>query len=560
VNGGAADLLIRGARVFGAVRPDAAVAVRGGRIAAVGSARELDALQGPATRILELPGRLLLPGFQDAHMHPAWSALERRGCDLRELPPDQAGYLAAVRAHAAAEREQPWLLGFGWRQPAFVDGLPERAALDALELGRPLLLRSQSTHEAWVDSRALRLAGITRETPDPPGGRIVRDADGEPTGALLEHAVELVASLVPAPTRAELSAALRDAQEQLLALGVTGFQDAKVEVGGELLAAYVELARSDALRCRAALALAWEPGEQQPSAVLDALLAARESAHVGRLSAPTAKIFQDGIVSSRTAALIEPYRELDGRSGDERGESLVAPELLREHATLLDAAGVDVHVHAVGDRAAREALDAFAAARGANGPRDSRHQIAHLELVDPDDLPRFAALGVIANLQPYWARRNPYIRDLHVPFFGAERAGRIYPFGSLHRAGAALAVGTDWPIDLPDPLRGIEVATTRVGPDDRAAPALIPEQALPLSVVLAAATAGSARACRHEPRRARSRPARRPACDRRRDGAADARRGRDSAPGSDVLRIGQSWPTPATQMEQATYNYGGIGL
>jgi predicted amidohydrolase YtcJ len=298
----------------------------------------------------------------------------------------------------------------------------------------------------------------------------------------------LVEGLVPPPTESERKSALEDAQRYLHSLGVTAWQDAWVEA--ETLEAYRALEEEGRLTARVVAALWWDRdrGEEQ----IEELVALRARGTKGRLRATSVKIMQDGIPENFTAAMLEPYLDGEGREGSQRGISFVEPEALKRYVTLLDREGLQVHVHAIGDRAVREALDAFQAAMEANGLGDARHHIAHLQVVHPDDIPRFAELGVAANAQPYWACLDGQMRNLVLPFIGPVRAKRQYPFASLRRAGALLAFGSDWPVSPPDPPREIEVAVTRVPYEERDQPVFLPAERLSLEDCIRAFTMGSA--------------------------------------------------------------------
>ena len=490
-----ADLLIVGAPVYTAdpARPLAdAVAVRAGRIAAVGAERDLAGLRGPATRVLRLADGLVLPGFQDAHVHTAGGGLELAQCDLHEVEPD--GYPAFVARYAADHPDAGWVLGGGWVMDAFGVAGPHLATLDAVVADRPVYLESTDGHSAWVNRRALELAGVTRATPDPPRGRIERDAAGEPTGTLHEAAMGLVGDLAPEPDRADWEAAIERGQAHLHALGITAWQDAAV--GPAMLDAYRAVAERGRLSGRVVAALRWdvEAGEAQ----LPDLVGRCRAGTVGRLRAGAVKIFADGVFENRTAAMLAPYPDGDGRPTGNHGIGMLAADELARVVTALDAEGFDVHVHAIGDRAVRDTLDAFEAAAAANGRRDARHQIAHLQFVHPDDRPRFRRLGVVANAQPYWSCLDGYMRELTLPFLDPERAGWQYPWASLRRAGAVLAFGSDWTVSTANPLEEIEVAVHRLVPgEDRGEP-FLPGERVDLPAALDAFTIGSAYALRLE--------------------------------------------------------------
>jgi predicted amidohydrolase YtcJ len=361
---------------------------------------------------------------------------------------------------------------------------------------RPVFLESTDGHSAWVNSRALELAGVTRATPDPPRGRVERDAAGEPTGALHEAAMALVGDLTPEPDQAEWEAAIERGQAHLHRLGVTAWQDAAVSPA--MLAAYRAVAERGRLTGRAVAAQRWdlEAGDAQ----LDELVErrGRDTDGPGRLRAGAVKIFADGVFENRTAALLAPYLDGDGRPTGELGIAMLDAEELARAVTALDRRGFDVHVHAIGDRAVRDTLDAFQAAAVANGRRDSRHQIAHLQFVHPDDRARFRRLGVVANAQPFWSCLDGYMRDLTLPFLDPERAGWQYPWASLRRAGAVLAFGSDWTVSTANPLLEIEVAVRRVAPDDRGGEPFLPDERVDLPTAIDAFTIGSAYALRLE--------------------------------------------------------------
>ncbi|MFE3458930.1 amidohydrolase [Nocardiopsis aegyptia] len=492
-----ADLVLTGGAVLtpdgpppGAPGGATSVAVTGGRVTAVGREEVLD-LAGPSTRVVDLAGRLLLPGFQDAHAHPVTAGLEMAHCDLTTAGTAEET-VAAVAAYATAHPDREWITGGGWSMDAFEGGAPHRTALDAVVPDRPAYLPNRDHHGAWVNSRALELAGLTRHTPDPADGRVERDADGEPTGLLQEGAMHLVGRWVPEPSPSDLRAALLRAQRHLHSLGITAWQDAIVgSFPGmpDASGAYAALAREGALTARVVGALWWDRdrgAEQVPE-----LLERRAALGHGRFRADTVKIMLDGVAETGTAAMLDPYLDGCGCPTGNRGTSFVDPERLPGYVTELDALGFQVHFHALGDRAVRDALDTVEAAREANGPSPNRPHLAHLQVVHPDDVPRFAVLGATANLQPLWAAHEPQMDELTIPFLGAERAGWQYPFGSLHRTGATLAAGSDWPVSSPDPVLGVHVAVNRALPGSPG-PVFLPKERLDLRTAVTAYTAGSA--------------------------------------------------------------------
>jgi predicted amidohydrolase YtcJ len=490
---GAADLLfVNGSvRTMEPAHPGAsALAVRGGRIAAVGQDTELRALAGPATRVLDLQGRTLLPGFQDAHVHPPIGGRAMLSCDLHDLPWDRDAYLARITAYAGTHPDEPWLVGGGWGMPAFPGGTPSRRDLDAIVPDRPVFLENRDGHGAWVNSRALAMAGVTAATPDPADGRIEREADGSPQGTLHEGAAELVRSLLPPWAPAQWEAAILAAQAYLHGFGITAITDAWVTA--EHLPAYRAVAERGALTLRTNLSLWWDrAGGLEQLAWLEE---ARRTATLGRLRASTVKLMLDGVLENYTGALLESYLDRDGAATDNAGIDFIDPvRLAAELAPALDAAGFQLHFHAIGDRAVRSALDAVEAVRRANGPADRRPHIAHIQVVHPADVPRFGALGVGATMQPLWAAFEAQMRDLTIPFLGPERSAWQYPFRSLQLAGARLVGGSDWSVSTPNVLEEVEVAVNRVAPESRGVePPFLPAERLDLESALAAFTIGSA--------------------------------------------------------------------
>ncbi|MBO1413367.1 amidohydrolase [Streptomyces sp. FH025] len=473
------------------------LAVTGERITAVGH-DEIRELIGPRTEVVDLTGKLLLPGFQDAHVHAVYGGVELAGCDLTGTV-GVADYLERIRAYAGANPGQEWITGSGWSLESFDGGLPTRHLLDSVVPDRPVYLTNRDHHGAWANTRALELAGLTRDTPDPADGRIEREADGTPSGTLQEGATTLVARLVPPAMAADRLDGLLRAQRLLHSLGITGWQDALLGVFNgqpDPSDAYLAAARSGALTARVTGALWWdrERGAEQ----IPELVRRRAELSHGRFRAGSVKIMQDGIAENFTAAMTSPYLDGCGCATANSGLSFVDPVALRAYVTELDALGFQVHFHALGDRAVREALDAVEAAREANGRRDTRHHLAHLQVVHPDDLNRFARLGAIANIQPLWAAHEPQMDELTIPFLGPERAGWQYPFGALQRAGATLAAGSDWPVSSPDPLEGLHVAVNRMEPGSTHGRVFLPEQRLDLASAIAAYTAGTAHVNGHD--------------------------------------------------------------
>jgi hypothetical protein len=485
-----AELILRGGAIHTVdpARPQAeALAVRGGHVVAIGSDADVRPLIGPRTRVVELRGRTVLPGFGDSHIHPTHYGLFRQAVYLHELDSKEA-YLDAIATYAGRHPDRPWIAGAGWQMAVFPGGTPRREDLDRIIPDRPVYIVNRDVHGAWVNSKALELAGIDAATPDPDGGRIERDPDGTPTGTLHEWARNLVERLLPPTTEAEREAAIGIAQRDLHALGITGWIDAWVEPRDE--AAYRAMAGRGELTARVVGSLWWRPGEGVEQ--VEELIARRAAGPVDRFSPTTVKIMVDGVLENGTAALLASYLDGQGHPSGNSGISFNPPEVLREAVVRLDAAGFQVHFHAIGDRACREALDAVAAARAANGPTDGRHHIAHIQLIDPADVARFAELGVSANMQPLWACHGDQMDVLTVPCIGEARVALQYPYASLARAGARLVGGSDLPVSTANVFQEVEVAVNRIPPWDRSQEPFLPAERLSLEAAIEAFTLGSA--------------------------------------------------------------------
>jgi hypothetical protein len=490
-----ADTVFVGGRVLIDGTPRrGAIAVRDGRIALVGTDDDVRAMAGAATEVVDVTGGLVTPGFQDAHAHPLAAGVDLLRCDLNDCASAQET-MARIANYAATHPDVAWIVGSGWSMAHFAGGTPTREMLDAVVADRPAILSNSDGHGAWANSRALELAGVDATTPDPPDGRIERDASGAPQGTLHEGAAALVERLSPAPTPDEQLAGLLKAQEVMFSHGITAWQDAAVGEGlgqPDSLPVYLAAHQSGALTARVVAALWWDRarGAEQVSDLVQRRATARD---VG-FRATSVKIMQDGVVENFSAGLLDSYLDSHGCPTGNRGLSFVDAIALRAHVTALDAAGFQVHFHAIGDRAVHEALDAVEAAQASNGRTDARHHVAHVQVVARVDVPRFKELRTSATIQPLWAAHEPQMDNLTIPFLGADRAALQYPFGDLVAAGAHLAAGSDWPVSSPNPLLGAHVAVNRVLPGARGAEAepLYPHNRIDLATALRAYTAGSA--------------------------------------------------------------------
>jgi predicted amidohydrolase YtcJ len=487
-----ADFVLEGAAVY---TVDAArtwaetIAIRGEEIIYVGGNEGAARYVGPRTRVVNLAGKMVLPGFQDAHVHPLWAGIEQLHCTLYDLTTQEA-YVRAVAECGANRPEDPWILGGGWDMAVFPGGIPNRRTLDAVVSDRPVFLSSKDGHTAWVNSKALEVAGITRETPDPPRGRIDRDEDGEPIGSLQESAIELVGKLAPPTTPEQARRGLKIAIQQLNSYGITSVLEASAPLGDaqgfDMLDVYRDVDRSGGLTARTVISLGWDP-EKGDEQIQDFVRARREYTQ-GRVRAHTVKIYQDGVIEAKTAAVLEPYVGTE----NDTGMALVEPEELERIVTQIDKEGFQLHFHAIGDAAIRQVFDALEAARKTNGARDSRHHLSHIELFHPDDIPRFRELGAVANFQPLWALADSYINELTLPLLPPETHRWIYPIGSVLRSGAVVAFGSDWSVSSANPLEEMEVAVRRADftkPDE--AP-FLPDERIDLRDAIAAFTINSA--------------------------------------------------------------------
>ena len=444
-----------------------AIAITDGRIIWVGNSEEANQWQGERTRTIDLGGKMVLPGFQDIHIHPVHSGVSYQQCALFDV---EGVELLQQRIKQCAESEPgEWIRGGGWLVTNFApSGLPDKKLLDEIVPDRPVALKSSDGHSMWVNSLALELAGINADTQDPAGGRIDRYPNStEPSGSLQEtSAMNLVHIVEPELTQKELEAGLAYSRDHLHSLGITAVQDAMLKLTpGDAyfgLPAYLALEERGELNLHVINAMYWQNDislEEQ----LPAFLKARDES-TPYIHNTAIKIWQDGVIETETAALLEPYLN---RGDQFVGELLNEPAVLNEAVAALDAAGFQIHFHAIGDRAIRSAFDSIQAAREANGKHDNRHHISHIQLFSPEDIPRFAELDLVANFQPLWAIEDGYITDLTIPRIGEERGKFLYPIGSVQRTGARVAFGSDWYVTSANPLDGIEAAVTRLDPDGK---------------------------------------------------------------------------------------------
>jgi predicted amidohydrolase YtcJ len=477
--------LFLGGGIWTGSRDTEAVLVSDGVVRAVGAEAREQAPDG--TENVDLQGGFLMPSFADGHAHPLYGGLEAAGPAVRSCESVDE-ILAAVKAYADQHPDEEWIVGASYNGSLAPESLFDARWLDSVVPDRPVVLRAWDYHTVWCNTAALDRAGITPDTPDPVLGEIPRRSDGSVLGTLREWgAVDLVAGVMPPRDEEVRIAALHTAADYLLARGVTWVQDAWVEPAD--VATYVAAARRDALRMRFNLALYADPRyfdtqvEQYAESRHRVVAAASPL-----LTANTVKFFADGVVENETGALLEPYCSGMHSHGQRNWEG----DALAEAAARVDELGLQIHIHAIGDAAARQALDAIEYVIGRNGPRDRRPVIAHAQLVDDADIGRFAELGVIPNMQPLWAQLDPLMTVLTVPRLGAQRADRQYRMASLLASGAHLAHGSDWPVSSGAPLDGIAVGVSRLTADGEPEGGWTPQEIIPIDRALSAYTAGVA--------------------------------------------------------------------
>ncbi len=462
-----------------------ALAISNGRIVFVGTDQEATKFAGSLTKVVNLSGKMVLPGFIDSHIHPVQGALEEQACYLGDF--EKADSIEkAITEYAQAHKSEEWVIGSGWSLPIYGPSGPKKGELDKLVPDRPAFFISQDGHSAWVNSKALEKAGINSFSPDPPNGRIEREADGRtPSGTLREGAVDVVSKIAPKPTEDQERQAALDVQKKLNKLGILAVQDASV--GESTLKTYAALDDANLLTMRVSACMTLDP--EKGAKQIDTFKEWRDKYDGDLLSARAVKIFSDGVVEAKTAAMLEPY---SGGDAKDTGILNYTPAQLKWFATKLDAAGFQIHTHAIGDRAVRCALDAIETAQKVNGKTNKMHHIAHLEIIHPDDIQRFRRLNVVANFQPFWAYSDKYVTDLTVPILGEARMKQLYPINSLFRSGAFVVAGSDWTVTTANPLEAIQVAVTRCGLKETADKAFIPEERVSLPDILAAYTINGA--------------------------------------------------------------------
>lgn len=464
-----------------------ALAVRDGRVTALGSDADIGALAGTGTRLIDAGGRLVLPGFHDTHIHVQDGGqhhAESADLSAARTVEELQGMLRAF----AASHDRDWVMGGFYYAGIFGEHNLDRRVLDAAVPDRPCMIMASDGHNGCINSAAIARVGLTASTPDPETGHFVRDARGEPTGLLYERATTWVDDRRPAPSDEDFADGVRFAQAHANAHGLTGLLDASVEERHARV--YRRLAEAEALTARILATARIDPSETAQGALARVERLRRES-QSPMFRIHSAKFFLDGVLENRTAAMIEPYSDAEGGNAP----LMFSPNQINDMFVAFDAARFQIHVHAIGDMAVRAALDGIEAARATNTPWPAWHQIAHVQCIDPADIPRFAELGVVANIQPLWARAEPSVTDLAVPMVGPARARWIYAFRSLRDAGALLALSSDWTVSTLNPFEIIETAITRQPPRKEGDhPVFLPEERLTLAECVEGYTVNAATA------------------------------------------------------------------
>jgi predicted amidohydrolase YtcJ len=479
----AADLIVTNAKVstVDPARPECeAVAVIGERIVATGSRAEIDAWRGPATRVIDAGGRRVVPGFNDAHVHFVVGGMDLDNVDLKDAP-TQEEFVKRIAAQVAKTPKGEWVQGGNWDETMWSPAtLPDRTLIDKVTGDTPVFLARYDGHMALANSAAIRLAGVTAKTPDPPGGAIVHDASGAPNGLFKDAALSAIYKVIPPYTREQRMRAARRALQHAARLGVTSVQDMNPEYAD--MAVYAELLERGELTTRIYNAPPLAGWEDQ------AKLGIRRSFGSPWLRLGGLKGYADGSLGSTTAYFFQPFSDTPGNRG------LLSDEMqplsrMRERMVRADAAGLQLCIHAIGDQGISMILDLFADVVKANGVRDRRCRIEHAQHMAPKDFERFAAQHVIASMQPYHAIDDGRWAEKRI---GPVRIKTTYAFRTFLDRGVRLAFGTDWSVAPLDPMQGLYAAVTRATLDGKNPDGWVPEQKISLKEALEAYTLGSA--------------------------------------------------------------------
>jgi predicted amidohydrolase YtcJ len=483
-----ADTVIVNARIYtvNAKQPWAeALAIRGDKILAVGSAKDIAAYRGASTKVVDAQGKLVLPGFTDCHIHFMEGSLGLTRVDLNGTK-SVAEIQKRVKEYAVAHPKAEWIEGMGWLYSTFgAVALPDKKFLDEVVPDRPVYLQAYDGHSSWANSKALALAGITRETPDPPGGKIVRDAKGEATGALKESAGDLVAKVTPKPTHEERLAALRLGMHEANKFGLVRVHSAGQDF--EWLDLYNELRQKQLLSLRFYIAYFLDPPELKADDI-EKIEQARRTYHDDWISGGVVKTMLDGVIEAHTAAMLAPYSD----DPEQAGKMFWEPAKYQQAVTELDRRGLQIFTHAIGDKSVRLALDAYQQASETNHTSDARPRIEHIETISVQDIPRFGKQGVIASFQPLHAYPNENVLNVWARNAGPERTQRAWVWHSIESTGGMLAFGSDWPVVTLNPWPGVQNALTRKTAEGDPPNGFVPQERISLEDAIRAYTLGAA--------------------------------------------------------------------
>jgi predicted amidohydrolase YtcJ len=489
-----ADVILVNARIY-TVNPQQAwadaIAVQGDKILAVGERAKIETYRGKTTKVIDAQGRLVLPGFTDCHIHFMDGSLGLTRVDL-----NGAGTVGEiqkrVKAYADSHPQEPWIQGMGWTYPTFKpSGLPDKKILDDVVADRPIYLVAFDGHSSWANSKALAMAGIDRNTPDPPNGKIVRDEKGEATGALKEAAGDLIDAKIPKPTRSERLDALRKGVHEANKAGLVRVHSAGQDF--EYLDLYNELRKKGELTLRFYVAYFLNPPGLTP-AINKQIENARRQYNDGWISGGVVKTMLDGVVEAHTAAMLAPYSDDPSQSG----KLFWDPDQYEATVATLDSRGLQIFTHAIGDKAVRLALDAYQKAAEVNKTKDARPRIEHIETISEQDIDRFGKLGVVASMQPLHSYPDEDTLSIWARNIGPERAKRPWVWRSIEQKGGVLAFGSDWPVVTLNPWPGVQTAVTRQTSDGEPVGGFVPQQRLSLDDTIRAYTLGAAFAGRRE--------------------------------------------------------------
>ena len=466
-----------------------AIAIQDGLITLVGTNEEINRSIGEMTEVIDLKGKMMMPSFHDAHSHPVWSGVDQLKCVVSESY-DIDIMQAQLKECLSSEltKETGWIVGTQLNIGVFPSGNVDKSFLDKISKDIPIYVDAEDGHNGVANSKALEIAGISKETPNPENGIIEKDPlTGEPSGTLREpSAMNMVKSIMPKDSDGLYDKGLYFAQDLAHSFGITA--SIAASVGERHMATYKRAADSGDLELRIITCL--EFGDtlfSQDPAMFEEVYRNRTQYSDSRINVDCIKIFIDGVLEGQTGAVLEPYLGTDNY-----GQLYLEQDVLNAVVTRFDSENIQIHTHAIGDRAVRSTLDAFEYAISMNGKTDNRHHISHLQMIDEEDIPRFSELGVAANFQAAWALPDEYITEINTPELGIERVNRMYPIGSVFRANGLIVGGSDWAVSTMNPLVAIETAVRRQDPDDRVSGFLNKNESIDLTEMLKAYTTNAA--------------------------------------------------------------------